>query len=517
MPQNLISGLLQACLAMPAGGSDAPAPVWVFFEDRRPEPAMLADTALTARALERRALRRTLPGLFDRNDVPLPGSMADAVAGTGAQVRVRSRWLCAVSALATPAQEAALRSLPGVTHVEAVGRGRAGWQGETAGPGPEGWPAGIDYGASQPQLAQIDLPRLHDAGFRGAGMVIGILDTGFNRVHAAFTNPARPLNVIAEWDFINNDGNTGIQAGDPASQHHHGTWILGTIGAYLPGTVVGGAHEASFVLCKTENVASETPIEEDHYVAGLEFIEAHGADVATSSLGYIDWYTQADLNGHTAVTTVAVNTATANGLVCVTAAGNEGHDASASTSTIIAPADAYQVITCGAVTVNGAIAGFSSSGPTADGRLKPEVLACGVSTVTVDATAAAGLASVSGTSLSTPLVAAAVTCALQARPDFGVRRLREALFATASRSDAAGLHPDPLFVEGHGVIRAYASAAYSRLRADLNLDGTVNGVDLSQLLGRWGMVGPVGQLWGDLDNDGVIGGGDLVVLLGQWV
>ena len=347
-------------------------------------------------------------------------------------------------------------------------------------------------------------------------MVIGVLDTGFNRVHEAFNNPAHPLQVIAEWDFVNNDGNTGIQAGDPGNQHMHGTWILGTIGAYLPGTLVGGACDASFVLCKTEVVPSETPIEEDYYVAALEFVEAHGADVATSSLGYIDWYTQADLNGDTAVTTKAVNIATANGVVCCTAAGNEGHDSDPATSTLLAPADAYNVITCGAATLSGATASFSSSGPTADGRVKPELLACGVSTVTVDSTAATGLNAVSGTSLSTPLVAAAAACILQARPDYGVAQVRQALFATASRSDAQGLHPDPNFVEGHGLLRAYNAAMFGKNFADLNMDGAVNGADLGIMLGEWGRTGNIGEVWGDLNSDGVVNGGDLGRLLGQW-
>ena len=516
IPALLTGGLLQACVALGTGATDVPAPVWVFFDDNRAMPASIADTALTPRALERRALRRTLPGLIDRHDVAMPAVRVDAVAGTGAHVRTQSRWMCAVSAMATPAQEAALRALPGVTHVEPVGRGRAGWQGEQRVPPPDGWGASTDYGASHDQLAQIDLPRLHDSGRRGAGMVIGVLDTGFNRVHEAFNNPAHPLQVIAEWDFVNNDGNTGIQAGDPGNQHMHGTWILGTIGAYLPGTLVGGACDARFILCKTEVVPSETPIEEDYYVAGLEFIEAHGADVATSSLGYIDWYTQADLNGDIAVTTKAVNIATANGVVCCTAAGNEGHDSDPATASLLAPADAYNVITCGAATLSGAIASFSSSGPTADGRVKPELLACGVSTVTVDSTAATGLNAVSGTSLSTPLVAAAAACILQARPDYGVAQIRQALFATASRSDAKGLHPDPIFVEGHGLLRAYNAAMFGKNFADLNMDGAVNGADLGIMLGEWGRTGNIGAVWGDLNGDGVVNGGDLGRLLGQW-
>lgn len=139
-PHLLASSLLQACLAI---GADAPAdaaPVWVFFAEDRAMPATIADTALSARAVSRRALRRTLPGLFDRHDVPVCAEHADAVAGTGARVRTTSRWLNAVSAMATPAQRAALAALPGVTHLEPVGRGRAGWQDEHAGPPPRAGP-----------------------------------------------------------------------------------------------------------------------------------------------------------------------------------------------------------------------------------------------------------------------------------------------------------------------------------------------------------------------------------------
>jgi subtilisin family serine protease len=162
------------------------------------------------------------------------------------------------------------------------------------------------------------------------------------------------------------------------------------------------------------------------------------------------------------------------------------------------------------------MAGFSSSGPTADGRLKPEVTACGVSTVTVNSTNATGLAGVSGTSLSTPLVAAAAACILQARPEYGVAGLREALFATASRSDGAGLHPDPMFVEGHGLVRAFDAALRGRSIADLNLDGAVSGADLGIVLGRWGITGEPGLVFGDLNGDGTINGVDLGFVLGNW-
>jgi hypothetical protein len=518
-----ISALL--VLATSATGQHAPAqrdptartrPVWVYFADSRATPTSTSDTVLSAAAIERRRARRTLPGLFDRRDVALDASLVRSVASTGARVRAQSRWLSAVSADATPSQVAALASLPGVVRIEPVRRGEMLEAVETAAPPSSDGLASVDYGVSTAQLAQIDIPRLHERGHTGAGIIIGVLDTGFNRVHEAFTNPSHPLQVLAEWDFINNDGNTGIEATDPATQHKHGTWILGTIGAYLPGTVVGGAFDARFVLAKTEDVATETPIEEDYYAAGIEFIEAHGADLATSSLGYIDWYTQADLDGATAVTTIAVNLATANGMICVTAAGNSGHDADPITSTLIAPADALDVITCGATDVAGVVASFSSSGPTADGRVKPEVLARGVATATVHSTNATGTAGVSGTSLSTPLVAAAIACILDARPDYSVAQLREALFATASRSDSTGLHPDPLFVEGHGLISAFRCATLGRAAADLNLDGTVDGSDLTVLISRWGVTGTPGDLWGDISGDGVVDGLDATALLSDW-
>jgi subtilisin family serine protease len=235
--------------------------------------------------------------------------------------------------------------------------------------------------------------------------------------------------------------------------------------------------------------------------------------VATSSLGYIDWYTQADLNGHTCVTTVGVNMATANGVVCCTAAGNEGHDADPATSTIIAPADAYKVITCGAVDSAGAPAWFTSSGPTADGRVKPEILAQGVATASVDSFNATGLNWVSGTSLSTPLVAAAMACVVQARPELTVDQLRAAIIATASRSDDIGPHPDPVFVEGYGILRALDVARNGRHAADLNMDGRVNGADLGMVLGAWSSGDAMA---GDVTGDGAVNGADLGAVLGAW-
>jgi serine protease AprX len=518
VPVLLACASLAAAAAMPAfAAPPSTETVWVFFTDRPRAGAQvsLEDTVLTSRAIARREVRRALPGLVDAHDLPVEPAYVAAVRSFGAEPRVESRWLNAVS---VEVPRSALRSIARLPFVRGVQPVRAATSiapaAETA-PAPSDGVAATDYGLTAPQLGQIDLLSLHARGFRGAGVVIGVLDSGFNRVHEAFHSAEHPLNVLAEYDFINDDPNTGIEEGDDPNQHRHGTWILGTLAAYLPGQAVGAAYEASFVLAKTEDVPTETPIEEDFYVAGLEFIEAQGADLATSSLGYFDWYVASDFDGETAVTTTAVNIATANGLVCLTANGNGGHDEDPSTLALGAPADAFEVISCGATDDTGTIAGFSSDGPSFDGRVKPELLARGVGVVTVHSTNETGLAGVNGTSLSTPLVAGAVACILGARPDFTVSSLREALFANATDS-VAGIAPDPLFVRGYGLVQADATASFGRASADLSLDGTVGGADLAIVLGAWGACGECATCFADLTGDCQVDGQDLAVVLGAW-
>lgn len=519
---------LSLCAALhgevnPARSADAVRLIGVWIEldakDLGTDAVTPAQTPLTPRALARRAALRTLPGLVDERDLPIDPLRIGAIIRTGAQLRTTSRWLNAVSVMATPEQLDEISRLAFVKKIVPLHRSRPSRPIEETPIEVEGGVAALSYGVMNDQLHEIDIPSMHMRGFHGEGMIIGILDTGFNRVHEAFNGVDHPLDVLAEWDFVSNDGNTGIETGDDPNQHKHGTWILGTIAAYMPGSAIGCAFDAQFVLCKTEVYATETIIEEDYYVAGLEFIEAHGADLATSSLGYIDWYTPEMLDGLTAITTRGVNIATANGMVCITAAGNSGNDADPLTHTIIAPSDAFDVITCGAANSDGSIASFSSDGPTADGRVKPEVLARGVSVASVNSTNPTGFSAVSGTSLSTPLVAGATALLMQVRRDLGVAGVRNALFATASDFVASGT-TDPLFVRGYGVISTIAAAKTGRHEADLNLDGEVNGLDLTALFSSWGACQEADPATGlcpaDIDGDGVIGGLELSRILSAW-
>jgi len=512
----------------PARAPDSPRPVWIFLCDRGLDSfaerwAAIAEVAgaYDFRAIERRAARGAVGALFDEHDLPVAAAYLREIQARGARVRVVSRWLNAVSVEAGAAQLAEIERLPFVDRVEPVRRGRPAdavpARDRPLGPSP----VTSVYGASENQLAQINIVAMHDAGFTGEGVVIGMLDTGFSRTHDAFNQPAHPIDVVAEWDFLDDDPDAGFDPNDTVIpsphgdvyQHAHGTLVLGAVAAYLPNQLIGGAYGASFVLAKTEDIADEYPAEEDLYVAGLEFVEQNGADLVSSSLGYIQWYEYEDLDGLTAVTTQAVNLATARGLVCVTAVGNGGRDQDL--PSLIAPSDAFDVISCGAVSPTGTTAGFSSNGPTADGRVKPEVLAQGESTATVHHLDNQLLAEADGTSLSTPLVASAVALVIEARPGWTIAQIRAALTQTADYYVANGTY-DPEYARGYGIVDALAASQVSFCDGDLDGDGDVDLTDLSVLLGHFGTPLGAHAALGDLDGDGDVDLADLSIQLGAF-
>ncbi|MGD2108804.1 MAG: S8 family serine peptidase [Phycisphaerae bacterium] len=437
--------------------------LWVFFTDKAVSTEKAYEHALqdlTANAdssmLKRRAMRRTAPGLFDFHDIPVAPAYIDAVERTGAMTHVTSRWLNAISVWATRQQVEKIARLPFVRSVQAVHRGRRVEPVDATFLAPKvtltkgARPAPPDfYGQAEPQLTQINLIALHDLGFTGDGVVIGALDSGFHREHPVFNHPSHTVNVVAEYDFVDDDGDTSIEPGD--TQGDHGTWVLSIMGGYLPDEYVGAAYDASFILCKTENDASETPAEEDNFVAGLEFIEANGGDVATSSLDYPSFYAPWQMDGRTAIITQAVNIATMNGVYCLNSTGNYNHDEDPNTTTIAEPNDAFQVISVGSVDLNGNMANSSSDGPTADGRVKPEVLARGVNTLAADTYT--GYRNVSGTSFAVPLVAGAVACLAQAHPTWTVDQMRTYLMRSGDYYRANETF-EPTYVRGYGIVDA---------------------------------------------------------------
>jgi subtilisin family serine protease len=422
---------------------------WIFFNDKT-EGESTSDNVfqkaldnLDNRTRVRRSKVRHF-SLVDNRDIPVSPDYIDEIKYTGVTIRTVSKWLNAVSVSGSIEQLRSISDFPFVKKIDPVygGKRKSPVQRSLLKSSTE--PGRSDYGPSYDQLDQINVIAAHEAGYTGAGVRVLMLDTGYYTDHEAIHEEQ----VIAEWDFINNDGETQNEEGDPDSQHNHGTYTLSALGGRFDGELYGPAYEAEFLLAKTEDVSQEVPIEEDQYVAGLEWGESLGADIASSSLGYIDWYELEDLDGMTAVTTIAVNTAIENGMVVVTAVGNSGAGG------IVVPADAENVIACGAVDSDGNIASFSSQGPTADGRIKPEVCALGVSTYCAGVNSTSAYRYEDGTSLATPLVAGAAACVLQAHPDWTPQQVREALMMTASDPE----NPDNQY--GWGIIDVMGTINY---------------------------------------------------------
>lgn len=430
-------------------------PTWVFFTDKGVEGAEAeAAVARAARELSPRALARRVRERGDRGvdlrDVPPAPAYVRAVLATGARLRTSSRWLDAISVEADAGQRAAIAALPHVGRVVPVARGRRAQPGSPRGrggldlsAGPGDAPA-AGYGLAQQQLDLLGVPTLRDCGLTGEGVVIGVQDSGFILTHQAFAG----VQVIAARDFVHGDDVVSDEANDKPGQHDHGTAVLSTIVGQDAEMFSGVAPGASVILAKTEDVSQETPVEEDYLVAGLEWIEGMGADLWTASLGYLDWYTYEQLDGKTTVSAQASLVALQNGLIMFNAMGNFGPNP----KTLSTPADVDGIIALGAVDFGGDLAGFSSRGPTADGRTKPDVLAPGAGVWAVQPGTMDQYKQFNGTSLATPLAAGVGALLKQAYPKMGPAQMLALLHATAS--DAAMPNND----RGWGLIDGPAAA-----------------------------------------------------------
>ncbi len=459
--------------------SDSTGVYWVFFRDKGPDTTsriLEFQESLPDRTIERRKKAKQGEIVADICDLPVYRPYVDSLLPHVERIREKSRWLNAVSAIVRPSGLDSIEELPFVIDVRPVLRSNPKTVVVDV---VETWSAGdymhkakptnIDYGRSFDQLEQIDVIWAHEQGYHGEGVIICFLDTGFLTYHRAFNQ----MNILAAYDFINDDDFVGFDhSQDLPEQPRHGTGCLGTIGGYYPGELIGPAFAASYILCKTEETGSETAVEEDYYVAGLEWGERIGADIASSSLSYSDWYIADDYDGQTCLTTVAANIAFRKGMILCSSMGNEGPGR----FTLGAPADSRYSLGIGAVQWNGELAGFSSWGPTADGRIKPDVCARGVATVAASPYTTDGFGLWNGTSLSCPLVAGVVALVVQAHPDWSPYRVKEAVMATASHAT----RPDIRY--GWGIVSARDAINYPSFSGYLADDRTGNAVVASIFL-----------------------------------
>jgi subtilisin family serine protease len=397
------------------------ATLWVYFADKGE-----ADAASLARAVAEggdrvgaasRVRRARMTGgrfIADVDDVPVAARYRARVEALGARIRQTSRWLNAVSVEVDEAGARQIAELSFVRRVEPV------MHVEVACDPP------ADYGASLTQNLGINAVAAIDSGYSAAGVVVAILDTGFRKDHAALA----PLKRIAEWDFVNSDGETANQAGDDANQWNHGTGIWSILGGYLPvpGGVVGAAFNGSFILAKIHDIRVSMMADEDHWVAAAEWVDSIGVDIVQSSLAAN--YPYQFLDGRTTPMAQATNVLTRHGALVVCAMGNSGPAA----ASLWTPADCDSVLAVGSVNESDLISSFSSRGPSFDGRGKPDLVAQGENTVWADAQTPNAIASYPGTSIAAPLVSAAAALVKEAHPDWTCQQIRYALKSTADKA-----------------------------------------------------------------------------------
>ncbi|MEE9271434.1 MAG: S8 family serine peptidase [Candidatus Krumholzibacteria bacterium] len=442
-----------------------PLAAWVFFADKSTNPAARlaeAEANLTPRARNRRLRNRGAGNLVDHYDIPVSPRYVQRVAAGVRRIRNTSRWLNAVAVDATPAELERLAAFRFVTKIDLVRRDRVPEPvREDALAPPMRAPSpshAANYGPSFTQNDQINVPMMHDLGFSGNGVMICMLDAGFNNLdHVALDH----LDILVTRDFVNGDSIVSDQAGQMGSGNH-GTWTLGAIGGFEPGQLIGPAWGATYILAKTENTVWEKHIEEDAWIAGAEWGDSIGADIISSSLGYLNGFTSpdpnynwADMDGNTTIVTIGADIAAGRGMLVVNSAGNNSL-APPGTNSLIGSADGDSVLAVGAVDNLGVRTSFSSVGNTVDGRIKPDVMAMGQGVRTASATDPTGYSSLSGTSLSCPLVAGVAALMLEANPALTNMEIIDALRNTA---DNAG-SPDSLV--GWGIIDAHA-ATFSTL------------------------------------------------------
>ncbi|GGD51940.1 peptidase S8 [Emticicia aquatilis] len=412
--------------------------------------------------LSKKALdRRFKQGITVKTtDLPPNPAYISSIQQTGATVIYKSRWMNAVLVEATETQKNTILALPSVKGVEFNRPLKQARQQLVKDKFAIENTESLNYGDATAQIQLLGADAMHNFGFHGEGMLVALLDDGFLNVNtsACLQHLVQQNKIVKVYDFVDNDNTVYTQGG-------HGTAVLSTMAGYIDSQMIGPAFGASVALFRTEDIFSETPLEEANWLFAAEMADSLGADIISSSLGYstfdnsADNYTPAMMDGKTALSTRAADLAAATGMVIVISAGNSGNDPS--WQIITAPADADSVLAVGAVTRAGVYASFSSRGNSADGRVKPDVVAVGSGTALCNTS---GFASTSnGTSFSAPLVAGLVAGFWQANPYLTAQEVTRAIrrsghqfvsptiqlgygYANFSRANTAVLNDFPLTV-----------------------------------------------------------------------
>lgn len=323
----------------------------------------------------------------------------------------------------------------------------------------------LNYGSNYNQIHIHRGEYLHNRGFTGRGIVMAILDAGFRNYT---TNPAldsaRLQNrILGTWDYVNNESSV-------TEDDTHGLYCFSIIASNRPGLIVGTAPHASFWLLRTEQAGVEYPVEEQYWAAAVEFADSAGADMISSSLGYVNFddpafnHSFAQRDGNTALVTRAADYAARKGMIVMNSAGNSGTH-TGDTKYISCPADGDSVVAVGATTQAGSIAAFSSWGPNGAGKLKPNIVSVGQNAVFAGLTGAP--ASGNGTSYSNPNIAGLIACLWQAFPELTNMQIIDAVQKSAHKYN----NPDDRY--GYG-LPDFKKAMVSLLQQQATAGSTFN-------------------------------------------
>ena len=407
--QSKTLGLFMVFLFICSGFAQAQVTSYYFYVQLKDKNNTTYSLSRPSEFLSQRAIdRRTAYGVVcDSTDLPVNPTYLQQIKNLGIPVHSFSKWMNGATVLLTDSSlMSQVRGLACVKFVEYTGK----LIGPVLSPkGKSSVKSNFNYGIAAGQINQLNGTSLHNEGYRGKGMQVGVIDAGFMNVNVnpCFDSLRLQGRMLGTKDIVYPTSN--IYAEDA-----HGAMVLSTMAGNLPGQFLGTAPDASYWLIRTEYAATENKVETDFWCTGIEFADSVGVDVATSSLGYSLFddpkmnFTYADMNGKVSRASRAANLASKKGIVVLVAAGNEG---TATWHYISSPSDADGILTVGGVTSAGISSSFSSYGPSSDGRVKPDVCATASSSALVGTGGTTTYGN--GTSFATPIMAGMMTCLLQ--------------------------------------------------------------------------------------------------------
>ena len=424
---------------------------WVFFEGKEDSVESFQTSGFLSDGAIQRRIEQGIELEF--NDLPVSLIHINTVKEFGFELYRTSRWLNAISVFVKNKKDLQkLSELEFVTKIQKV----KSYSRITPVEG-EGFVSinsANSYGPSFGQIAQLNGHLLHEQGFKGEGRIIAVMDASFYRVDELrmFDSLWTNNRILDTWDFVlNQELNYDID-----TIGYHGTMVLSCMGGNMTDSLIGTAPNASYMLFRTEDTSSETLAEEDNWVAAAEQADALGAHVINTSLGYSNLtddpentHTYSDMDGSTTVITIAADIAASKGMLVVNSAGNAG---SSEWYYITAPADGDSVLTVGAIAADSVLTSFSSHGPTADGRMKPNIVAQGLYSIVCNLDG--GIRSANGTSFSSPILAGMAASVWSAMPEVSSMDIFNLI------QESGHLYPDGNNDYGYGVPNFYEVLQY---------------------------------------------------------